>query len=83
MQVVDVRGSGEVAAAPLGVAGAVNIPLDALREEASGLRRDVPTVMVCAVGKRGYFGARVLRGLGFEDVRVLSGGQAIRARLRR
>lgn len=83
MQVVDVRGRGEVEAAPLGVAGALNIPLDALREEASGLRRDVPTVMVCAVGKRGYFGARVLRGLGFEDVRVLSGGQAIRARLRR
>lgn len=69
---VDVRTPGEHAAGS--IPGAVNIPLDDLRDRASELagRR---VVVHCAVGQRGHTAARVLTGLGV-DVRNLDGGMA-------
>jgi len=67
---VDLRTSEEFAggAAP----GAVNLPLDELR----GRLDELPVrrlELICRMGKRAYYGARILSQKGF-DVRVVSGG---------
>lgn len=54
--------------------GAVNIPLDDLRERLDEIPADKPVVLFCAVGLRGYLALRILEGRGFRDVRNLSGG---------
>lgn len=69
--VVDVRTPKEFAAGH--IPGAVNVPVDWLRDELSGLPRDRPLVVYCQVGQRGYLATRVLRQAGFEASN-LSGG---------
>lgn len=56
------------------IAGAVNIPLDDLRERIDEVPRNKPVVIFCAVGLRGYLAQRILLGRGYQDVRNLSGG---------
>jgi NADPH-dependent 2,4-dienoyl-CoA reductase/sulfur reductase-like enzyme/rhodanese-related sulfurtransferase len=56
------------------IAGAVNIPLDELRDHLADLPRDRQIVVFCAVGLRGYLAQRILLGNGFTQVRNLSGG---------
>ncbi len=55
------------------IPGAVNIPLDELRER-HGEIGEGPVVVHCAVGQRGHSAARLLAQLGHDDVRNLDGG---------
>ena len=59
------------------IQGAVNIPLDELRERINELPKDKEIIVFCAVGLRGYLALRILQGHGFEKVRNLSGGYQI------
>ena len=56
------------------IAGAVNIPLDELRNHLSDIPKDKPVVVFCAVGLRGYLALRILAGHGYKNVRNLTGG---------
>lgn len=56
------------------IPGAVNIPLDDLRERIKEIPSDKPVVLFCAVGLRGYVAARILMGRGYKQVRNLVGG---------
>lgn len=72
MMLVDVR---TVAEHELGtIEGAVNIPLDDLRDRIHEIPKDKEVVVFCAVGLRGYLAERILRGRGYDNVRNLSGG---------
>ena len=55
------------------VSGAVNIPLDTLRDRLNELPTDREIVPYCTVGYRSYFATRILRLNGF-NVRNASGG---------
>lgn len=67
---VDVRTPAEFAAGA--IPGAVNLPLDELRER-HGEIADGPVIVHCQVGQRGHTAARLLTQLGY-DVRNLDGG---------
>jgi NADPH-dependent 2,4-dienoyl-CoA reductase/sulfur reductase-like enzyme/rhodanese-related sulfurtransferase len=69
---IDVRGAAEFARGS--IKGAVNIPVDELRERIAEIPRDRPVVLFCAVGQRGYVAQRILAGHGYADVRNLQGG---------
>jgi NADPH-dependent 2,4-dienoyl-CoA reductase/sulfur reductase-like enzyme/rhodanese-related sulfurtransferase len=69
---VDVRTPAEFAKGSL--SGAINIPLDDLRERLSEVETRTPTVTFCQVGQRGYVAQRILRQHGFPSVRNLKGG---------
>lgn len=58
------------------IPGAINIPLDKMRERMDELSKDKAIDIYCQVGLRGYIGARILRQCGFDRVRNLSGGYA-------
>jgi NADPH-dependent 2,4-dienoyl-CoA reductase/sulfur reductase-like enzyme/rhodanese-related sulfurtransferase len=68
--VVDVRNPDEVAEGS--VPGALNVPLDELRDRAEELR-GAPVVVYCAVGVRGHTASRLLRQHGI-DAANLDGG---------
>lgn len=69
---VDVRTADE---ASLGsIPGAVNIPLDDLRERMNEIPTDRPVYLFCGVGLRGYLASNILKGHGYADVRNLIGG---------
>lgn len=72
LQIVDVRGAGEVAAGA--VDGSVNIPIAELPRRLGELDREAPTVVYCAGGYRSSLGASLLRREGFTDVSDLLGG---------
>nr|WP_276512231.1 FAD-dependent oxidoreductase [Cryobacterium roopkundense] len=67
---VDVRNPGEFEAGS--IPGAINVPLDELRDLLEGLP-DAPLIVHCQVGQRGHTAARILTQHGF-DVRNLDGG---------
>jgi rhodanese-related sulfurtransferase len=70
--VVDVRNPTELSA--LGsVEGALNIPVNNLRENLDRLPKDKTIVLFCAVGLRGYVAYRLLKQLGYQ-VKNLTGG---------
>lgn len=69
---VDVRTPEEFAARA--VEGAINIPLDSMRQSLDRIPADKPVVVYCAVGLRGYLASNILRQHGFKDVRNLIGG---------
>jgi len=71
-QFVDVRNRDEFATGTL--PGAVNIPLDELRERFHELKA-VETIVNCQVGQRGHTAALLLNELGFE-AKNLDGGYA-------
>lgn len=56
------------------IPGAVNIPLDELRQRINEIPNNKIIYVFCAVGLRGYLASRVLMQSGFKDVRNLSGG---------
>ena len=72
LQLIDVRGPGEVEAAP--VEGARNIPLPALRRRLEDLDRTRPVVLLCAGGARSATASSLLRANGFHDVSDVLGG---------
>lgn len=54
--------------------GAVNIPLDNLREHVNLLPKDKKIVVFCGVGLRGHVACRILMQQGFSEVYNLAGG---------
>lgn len=56
------------------IPGAINIPLDELRERLWELNPEKKIVVYCKVGLRGYLAERILQQHGFERVYNLSGG---------
>lgn len=56
------------------IKGAVNIPLDELRERLHELPADRPIFSYCEAGMRGYLAQRILKQQGFGEVYNLSGG---------
>lgn len=56
------------------IPGAVNIPLDEMRDRLSEIPADKPIVLFCAVGLRGYLAQRILIGRGYRNTANLIGG---------
>ncbi len=54
--------------------GAVNIPLDELRDRLPEIPAGKKIVVYCAVGLRGYLALKILTARGYEQVKNLSGG---------
>lgn len=59
------------------IQGAVNIPLDDIRERMDEIPRDKKVVLFCGIGLRAYVGCRILYQNGYEEVYNLSGGYKI------
>lgn len=76
-QVLDVRNGREREELPL--AGAIGIPVDELADRWGELDPSLPTITVCHSGKRAHVAACWLRGKGWQSVRNLTGGMAIRS----
>lgn len=70
--ILDVRTEIEFSAGS--IKGAVNIPVDNLRERISELDPKKPVYVFCQVGLRGYLASRILVQNGFDNVFNLSGG---------
>ncbi|MGB7348044.1 MAG: FAD-dependent oxidoreductase [Pirellulaceae bacterium] len=68
---LDVRTESEFGAGH--ISGAINIPVEVLRERLSELPESGRIVAYCKVGQRGYLATRLLRQAGFDAVN-LSGG---------
>lgn len=68
---VDVRDPQEVEMGA--IPGAVNIPLDTIRERLDEFPADQPVYITCQVGLRGYLASRILEQNGIDTVN-LSGG---------
>lgn len=69
---IDVRTPDEFATGS--IPGAINVPLDDMREKIAEIPADKPIVLFCGVGLRGYLASNILRQRGFKDVRNLVGG---------
>jgi glyoxylase-like metal-dependent hydrolase (beta-lactamase superfamily II)/rhodanese-related sulfurtransferase len=74
LQVVDVRGPGEIAAGKID--GAREIPLPRILDRLAELDPSAATVVYCAGGYRSMIAASVMREAGFADVSDLVGGFA-------
>ena len=72
VQLVDVRGPGEVAGGMID--GAIHVQLPQLLPRLGELDPTVPTVVYCAGGYRSSIAASALRANGFADVSDLLGG---------
>ncbi|MCO6438794.1 MAG: FAD-dependent oxidoreductase [Phycisphaerae bacterium] len=71
---IDVRTPAEHAAGT--IPGAVLAEVDELRSRLNELTPSRPIAVFCEVGQRGYYAARILKGLGRSDVVNLAGGYA-------
>lgn len=69
---VDVRRTDEFEAGH--IHGAINIPIDELRERMGELDPNQTIYIYCEAGLRGYLAQRILRQHGFNNVLNLSGG---------
>lgn len=56
------------------IEGAINIPLDELRNRIAEIPADKKIIVYCAVGLRGYLASRILMQKGYTQVYNLSGG---------
>jgi NADPH-dependent 2,4-dienoyl-CoA reductase/sulfur reductase-like enzyme/rhodanese-related sulfurtransferase len=56
------------------VEGAINIPLDNLRDNVSQLYPEKDYAVICSVGQRAYYANQILRYHGFTKVKLVSGG---------
>lgn len=71
IQLVDIRTPDEVIMGTL--PGAINLPLDTLRENIDKVAEDKPVVVFCAIGLRGYLAVRMLMGAGKKVVNLVGG----------
>lgn len=69
---VDVRTPDEYALGT--IPGAINIPLDNLRERLADIPENKPVYLFCGIGLRGYLASNILKSKGYPDVRNLIGG---------
>ncbi len=67
-QVLDVRTRAEFEKDS--IPGALNIPLDELRQRLDEVPRDKPLAVMCASGQRSYFACRMLTQRGFQAANV-------------
>jgi rhodanese-related sulfurtransferase len=73
-QVIDVRTSGEFG---LGhIPGAINVPVDQIRQAAAGWDKNGSYVVYCASGARSAQAQSDLQSMGFKNVADLTGGIA-------
>lgn len=72
-QIIDVRAAIELEKQGA-IESAINLDLDQLRDNLENLDKEVPTVVYCARGLRGYIGAMILENNGFNTVYNLGGG---------
>ncbi len=56
------------------IKGAMNIPVDDLRNRMKEIPKDKKVILYCAVGLRGYLASRILLQNGYTNVYNLSGG---------
>jgi NADPH-dependent 2,4-dienoyl-CoA reductase/sulfur reductase-like enzyme/peroxiredoxin family protein/rhodanese-related sulfurtransferase/TusA-related sulfurtransferase len=70
-RLIDVRTPGEVQAGT--IPGAINIPIDELRDRLDEIPKDKELLIFCQVGLRGYLAVRILNQRGF-NARNLTGG---------
>jgi CoA-disulfide reductase len=56
------------------IQGAVNIPVDELRNRMNEIPKDKEVIIFCQVGLRGYLACRILMQNGYKNVKNLSGG---------
>mgnify|MGYP000927595870 CR=1 FL=1 len=68
---IDVRTPAESAAGM--VPGAINIPIDSIRDKLDHIPRDRELMVYCRVGQRSYIASRILKQHGF-NVKNISGG---------
>ncbi len=68
---IDVRTVSEFAAGA--IEGAINLPLDDLRDRLTELPHDQPIYVYCQVGQRAYYATRVLRLNGFKAFNLTGG----------
>jgi rhodanese-related sulfurtransferase len=73
---LDVRTAKEFAAGH--VPGAVNVPIDELRDRLGEIPKGRPTAAYCQVGQRGYLATRLLNQSGFDAVNVSGGYKTYR-----
>ena len=64
--IIDVRTKGEFQSGH--IKGAVNIPLDSLKNNLSKLKKDKPVITCCASGMRSASAKGLLKANGFVDV---------------
>ncbi|HOJ50578.1 MAG TPA: FAD-dependent oxidoreductase [Spirochaetota bacterium] len=70
--IIDVRTPDEY---ELGnIEGAINIPLDTIRDRIKEIPKDKKLIIYCGTGLRSYIACRILSQSGFENVCNLSGG---------
>lgn len=69
---IDVRTADEFSLGA--IEGAINIPLDELRDRLNEIPADRSMFLYCGVGLRGYLASNILKQHGFKDVRNLIGG---------
>ncbi len=69
---IDVRRADEFAAG--NIAGAINIPVDEIRERITEIPKDQHIYIYCEAGLRGYLAQRILLQNGYGQVSNLSGG---------
>lgn len=65
-QIIDVRTKGEFQSGH--IKGAVNIPLDSLKNNLSKLKKGKPVITCCASGMRSASAKGLLKANGFADV---------------
>lgn len=70
--ILDVRTADEFSFGA--IPGAINIPLDEIRQRLAEIPAGKPVYIYCAIGLRGYLALRILTAKGFSEVRNLSGG---------
>ena len=69
---VDVRTPDEFALGS--ITGAINIPLDEMRQRLAEIPTNRPVWLFCGVGLRGYLASNILKANGYSEVRNLIGG---------
>ncbi len=70
--IIDTRTSSEYEMGHID--GAVNIPVDEMRDRLSEIPKDKQLVLYCAIGYRGYLATQILKHNGYQGVYNLSGG---------
>ena len=70
-QMIDVRSPAEYNAGHID--GAINMPIEELRERIAELDSDKEVWLVCEVGQRAYYASRLLLQSGYKT-KILSGG---------
>ncbi|MFY0627929.1 MAG: FAD-dependent oxidoreductase [Reichenbachiella sp.] len=76
IQIIDVRNPDELEKQGE-IPGAINIPLDGLRDNLEKVDSDKPKFLYCAKGLRGYLATKILENNGFKNLNNLAGGMTL------